>query len=196
VTPDVDQQTETGNLGVYELGRASFLRGWPFVRQRLRDDAGTGRQPRAKLARSRASDTTRIVPLPPWTEGGTSVGILGGHNLVIPTSARHPAAALRLIDFMTSDSQIRKDEREDSQYPVLKQVADDLDLRNRDLVSAINATTVVPRPVIAQYFEVSEIISREVKEVLDHPDDDDGLAQTKLAEIQRAVQDVLTKDAR
>ena len=114
-----------------------------------------------------------------------------------PRATRPGATAHRLHDQRLADPQGRA---RGSQYPVLKQVADDLDLRNRDLVSAIKATTVLPRPVIPQYYDVSVIISREVKEVLDDPGGEDKRAEDKrdadkLKEIQSAVQDVLGKDA-
>jgi multiple sugar transport system substrate-binding protein len=190
VIPDVEQQTDTGNLGVYELGRASFLRGWPFVASRLREDVRKGRDLSARRARQAAADNTKIVPLPPWGPRGESVAILGGHLLVIPRSAKNPSAALRLIDFMTSDGQVRKDEREDSQYPVLKVVANDLELRHRTLIDAIEDTTAIARPTIPEYADVSTIISAGVKKVLDGPADDQVLRDT-LDQIERDVQEVL-----
>ncbi|MCA1568924.1 MAG: extracellular solute-binding protein [Chloroflexi bacterium] len=193
VIPDLNQQTDPGNLAVYELGRASFLRGWPFVASRLREDAGTGRTAGARQARQAAAENTDIIPLPPWEARGESIGILGGHELVIPRSAKNPSAAMRLIDFMTSDAQVRKDETEDSQYPVLKSVADDLDVRHRKLIDAIKATTVIPRPTIPGYAAVSTIISTGVKEIIDGPADD-ALAQDKLDEMHRDVQKVLDQD--
>jgi len=140
--------------------------------------------------------------LPPWQSRGESIGILGGHELVIPKSAHNPAAAMRLIDFMASSGQVRQDEREDSQYPVLKAVADDLDVRHRKLIDAIKATTVIPRPAIPEYADVSKIITAGVKEIIDGPDDDhlaqeklDEIAQEKLDEMQREVQKVLDQDS-
>jgi len=194
VIPDLEQQTDPGNLGVYELGRATFLRGWPFVASRLREDAGTGDSAGAQQARRAAAEKTAIIPLPPWQSRGDSIGILGGHELVIPKTAPNPAAAMRLIDFMASSGQVRKDEREDSQYPVLKAVADDLDVRHRKLIDAIKATTVIPRPAIPEYADVSTIISAGVKEIIDGPDDDD-FAQEKLDEMHREVQKVLDQDS-
>lgn len=65
--------------------------------------------------------------------------MLGGHDLVIPRTAHNPSGALRLIDYLTSDTQVRIDEQ-GGQYPVLKAVANDLDPTNRALMSAIKHT--------------------------------------------------------
>jgi multiple sugar transport system substrate-binding protein len=176
--------TDGGSLDVYESGRASFLRGWPFVAARIRDDAGVGRVQRATAA------NTKIVSLPPWKPGGRSIGVLGGHNLVIPRSARNPSAALHLIAFLTSAEQVRKDEREDAQVPVLRSVASEPALQNRALLNAVERTSVMLRPPIPQYAEVSRIISDGVGAVLRGPSDLASI-HYKLRAIDRDVQRVL-----
>jgi len=178
------EPTDRGTLDVYELGRASFIRGWPFVAARLRDDAGGGR------ARRRTAVNTKIVPLPPWNPGGESIGVLGGHNLVIPRSARNPSAALHLIAFLTSIEQVRRDQRDGSQLPVLRGLADDAAPKNRALLSAIKATKVVSRPSIPRYAAVSRIISDGVEAALDGPADLSS-SRDALRTIDREVQRVL-----
>ena len=179
VTPDA-QQTDIGNLAVYERGRASFLRGWPFVAARIRADAGADADRRAAAA------NTAIVALPPWSAGGASVGVLGGHNLVIPHSARNPSAALHLVEFLTSAGQVRKDVAEDSQLPVRKDVAMDAAVRKRPVVRAIEATRVVARPTLTRYAAVSRIISRGVTAILERSTK--ASIRAALKELQRDVQ--------
>jgi multiple sugar transport system substrate-binding protein len=183
VTPDV-QQTDLGNLSVYERGRATYLRGWPFVAARLRDDAGTDPVRRATAA------GTAITALPPWKAGGNSVAVLGGHNLVIPRSAGNPSAALHLIAFLTSASQVRKDVEEDSQVPVLKGLTNEPGLGNGSLLSAIQKTDVIARPSIDNYAAVSQIISRGVTAILDGPAARSSI-RARLREMQRDVQSEL-----
>lgn len=185
-----EEQQDTSNLTMYELGRASFLRGWPFVGAQIDEDADTGKKPLARSARSAAAAHTKIVSLPPWKAGGDSVAVLGGHNLVIPRSAGNPGAALRLIDFMTSDAQVRKDVEEDSQYPVLKDMASEPGVGNRELIDAVQATDdVIPRPSLVRYADVSTIISCRVREIMLGAAAD-GLREM-LGEMNREVQSVL-----
>ena len=116
--------------------------------------------------------------------------MLGGHNLVIPRSARNPSAALRYIDFVTSEQQVRWDERDHAQFPVLKALENDPRLEHRSLAAAIRATTLVARPSIPRYAEVSRIISTGARSVLRRQGDAQS-ARDSLREIERDVQRVL-----
>lgn len=184
--------TETGNEGsvdVYERGRASFLRGWPFVAARIQEDVD--RLGKERKARRETARETRIVSLPPWRSGGTSFGVLGGHNLVIPRSAGNPEGALHFIDYLTRDEQVRKDERLSAQFPVLKAVAEDeSSITNRDLVRAIRETKVLSRPPIPNYAPVSDVIAEGVQDVLQGPDDEASVGRT-LARMDDDVQRLL-----
>ena len=188
VIPPTEPGNE-GSLDVYERGRASFLRGWPFVAARIQDDAertGSERATRRKTARE-----TRIASLPPWRTGGRSFGVLGGHNLVIPRSAANPSGALHFIDYLTGDEQVRKDERLAAQYPVLKSVAADKStLTNKALVNAIGETEVIPRPFIPQYAAVSNVIASGVQRALAGPAKRASIRRT-LIQMDKDVQDIL-----
>lgn len=186
------EQADTSNLERYTLGRARFLRGWPFVAgeiRKAREGAGTGSTLGTRRARRTAAVNTAIIPLPPWRPGGTSVGILGGHDLVIPRSAPHPSAALRLIDFLTSADEVRLGVESDSQIPVRKDLAEEFSIGNRELLDAIKKTQVVARPSIPQYAEVSAIISCRVTGII-HDRTHLGLSE-QLRYIERDVQHVL-----
>ncbi len=186
-------QIDTSNLEQYALGRARFLRGWPFVAAEIRNAEGGSEgkpsTPRAQRARRVTAANTTIVRLPPWTPGGDSVSVLGGRNLVVPRSAPHPSAALHLIDFMTSQEQVRQDVKEGSQLSVRKDLAEEFGFGNRDLLKAVNETNVMQRPSILQYADVSTIISCGVSNIIQGPA---GIAiRERLQDIERDVQSVL-----
>ncbi len=140
VVPAIGSSGEAETLDEYERGRATFLRGWPYVRQRLRRDVVIGQTGLARRARRRTAERTRIVPLPRWQARGPRFGVLGGSDLVIPRSAHNPTAALHVVDYLTSDEQVRKDQREASLLPVLRSVAADRDLPDRAVLNAVEAT--------------------------------------------------------
>jgi ABC-type glycerol-3-phosphate transport system substrate-binding protein len=188
--PGSDGQTEAGSLSAYELGRASFLRGWPFVSARIRRDAASGSTPATAPARRTASAHTKVTPLPPWKPGGASVGVLGGEDLVIPRAARNPRAALRMVDFLTNAAQVREDALDGAGLPVLTAVATDDAVRKQPLMRAISATKVVARPAIPSYATVSTILARGVAAALDRVADAGSLRST-LASMQREAQAVL-----
>lgn len=178
-------QGDKGSLNVFERGRALYMRSWPFAAARIHSDARTAEEDNAPYAprRRRVADNFTVLPLPPWRSGGESVGILGGHNLVIASNARNPRGALQLVEFLTSFDQVRQDARDFAQYPVLESVARDPDVKNETL-EAIKATRIVPRPVIANYAEVSRIISDGLNEALQ----EERPIRSTLAAIEKAVQ--------
>ena len=192
VTPALESQTDLANIEVYEQGRADFLRGWPFVDAAMPRDAAKGHTARLQAKRREIARQTKIAPLPPWRAGGESVGILGGHNLVIPTSSHNPSGAMRFIAFLTSAAQVRKDERTGSQYPVLDDVANDLDVRHRSLVEAVRRTKIIARPSLVEYATVSKIIADGVKAAIARPRDD-GFTRRALRKVQRDVQRALNE---
>ncbi|MEY2441519.1 MAG: trehalose/maltose transport system substrate-binding protein [bacterium] len=190
VTPALKRQTDTANVEVYEEGRADFLRGWPFVAAALPRDAAKGRTETLRAKRREIARQTKIAPLPTWGGNGRSVSILGGHDLVIPKSSHNPAGAMRLVAFLTSATQVRKDLRTGSQYPVLNDVANDLGATHGSLIEAVQKTTIIPRPTLVGYAAISKIIAAGVKAATEHPRDD-AFTRRALQRIQRDVQHAL-----
>lgn len=86
---------------------------------------------------------------------------------------------------MTGFEQVRQDAR-DAQYPVLKSVASDPDVQN-DTLPAIRRTRIEPRPIIANYAEVSRIISDGLNEALQ----EGRPIRPTLSAIDKAVQEKL-----
>jgi len=181
-------QADKGSLSVFEYGRALFMRSWPFAAARIHADAERAeRRGRADAGiRRRTAENFKVVPLPPWEPGGEHVGILGGHDLVIAANAQNPRGALRLVEFLTSFAQVRQDARQFAQFPVLQSVASDPDVTNETL-PAIRRTRVEPRPVIANYAEISKIISAGLNEALQQGEP----IRKTLNTIEQAVQEKL-----
>ncbi|MDQ3849257.1 MAG: serine/threonine-protein kinase [Actinomycetota bacterium] len=191
VPKEAINQTDKGSLSVFEHGRALLMRSWPFAAARIRRDAAKAERRHARDASAlrQAADNLRVVPLPPWRPGQDSVAILGGHDLVMARNAANPRAALHLVDFLTSYREVRQDARDYSQFPVLKSVASDPDIAHDGMLGAINRTRVEPRPVIANYAEVSKIISAGLNRALDER----ASVSETLHDIDRDVQDVLDR---
>ncbi|MEY2441521.1 MAG: trehalose/maltose transport system substrate-binding protein [bacterium] len=178
---------ENGSVSVYERGRTSFLRGPASLAGRLLGDSSGGRD--AAGGRTVAAGTA-VVALPPWRSGGRSVSILTGDDLVIPRSARSPAGALHLVEFLTSAEQVRRNQRDASLLPVRRDVASGPGAGRRALVRAIDGTHLLMRPQLPRYAEVSAIVSAGIHAALRRPAD-----PATLTLVERAVQRVLDRAA-
>jgi ABC-type glycerol-3-phosphate transport system substrate-binding protein len=178
-------QLERGTLGVFRIGRARFLRNWVYAEAPIKNVKGDLED---------ISKRIDIVALPPWKEGRRSTGVLGGHNLVIPVTAKNPSGALHLIRFLTDPEQMRRDAREGSLAPPLRRWRRDQAIKGSAALRALARTTLRPRPLIRQYHEVSAAIHTSVSSLLDWGDaspPSDETIETTLEEMQKAVQDKL-----
>lgn len=188
----VTNQGDSGSLWAFGVGRALFLRSWPYVEARLRADGKrrdrAGRP--AAPARRRTAHNLGVVPLPPWTAHGRRVGILGGHNLVIPRSAKNPKGALSLIRFLTSEDQILRDARQASLAPVLPDLWDHEDVRASPALMAVHDEELRVRPVIPSYARVSRAIYTPLRLALRN-EQASATLHDELRDIQVAVQDEL-----
>jgi ABC-type glycerol-3-phosphate transport system substrate-binding protein len=131
VPESVSRLGDAGSFYVFSSGRARFLRSWPYVQPRFLREAklAAARGNETAPARLKTARNLGVAPLPPWRAGGPSVGVLGGHNLVIPRSSKNPEAALRLVDFLTSSDQALRDARTASLAPVLSDAWRDPDVQ-------------------------------------------------------------------
>lgn len=192
VPRSVIDQGDKGSLWAFGVGRASFLRGWPYVEARLRDDAEvavTEGNPTAP-ARGNTARNVRVVSLPPWNRDGRRVGILGGHNLVIPRTAKNPEGALHLIRFLTSEQQILRDAREASLAPVLRDLWDREEVRRSDALMAFRDEKLQARPPITSYWRVSQAIYTALRRVLSSGQGKETLPG-ELRDLQADVQSEL-----
>jgi len=180
---------DAGSYYAFAVGRASFLRAWPYVEARVRDDPASTHN-ETTVARRNTAANLGVVALPPWTPGGRRLGILGGHNLVIPRTAKNPQGALRLIRFLTSKEQILIDARTASLAPVRPEL-DDLDgVRSSPALKALKGERLVLRPPIVRYSRVSRMIYETLPKMLSRSRTDEEL-HDELARLEKAVDDIL-----
>jgi len=189
VPRSVTRLTEENSLKLFSLGRARFLRGWPYVEARLKADAEHAVQTDSPSAQARRNTVYNlgVEALPPWTEGGRRVAILGGHNLVIPRTAKNPEGALHLIRFLTSEQQILRDAKEASLAPVLPDLRDRSAVRASPALMSVQDNDLRLRPAIASYWRVSRAISTALRRILSSGQGNDTLPG-ELQDLQVDVQ--------
>lgn len=183
---------DDGSLDVFSRGRARYLRAWPNVESRflrLAADADRRGSPTAP-SRYKTARNHGVATLPPWRAGGASVGILGGHNLVIPRSAKNPEGARRLVEFLTSREQVLKDAETASLPPVLTELRNDDRLSGNRAIAAVGDTQLELRPLLPQYARVSSEIYTTLRRVLRTNRSEAGLRQ-ELRQLQMRVQRLL-----
>jgi trehalose/maltose transport system substrate-binding protein len=192
VPPEVLEQGDIGSRWAFSVGRAAFLRGWPYVASRLRVDAEQATRHHNSSAPQRRTTAANlgVSALPTWKLGGEHVGILGGHNLVIPRNARNPKGALHLVDFLLSEGQVLADAKLASQAPVRSDLWDRAGVRNNPALSAVRDERLVPRPILTNYWRVSQQIYETLRRVLKTGQTTDTL-QPALRQLQADVQAVL-----
>jgi multiple sugar transport system substrate-binding protein len=192
VPREVLEQGDIGSRWAFSVGRAAFLRGWPYIASRLRVDAEQAtrqHKPSAPQRRTTAANLG-VSPLPAWKLGGERVGILGGHNLVIPRNAKNPKGALHLIDFLLSEGQVLADARLASQAPVRSDLWDRDGVRNSPALTAFRDERLVSRPIMTNYWRVSQQIYETLRRVLKTGQSKETLAPA-LHQLQADVQAVL-----
>jgi trehalose/maltose transport system substrate-binding protein len=140
----------------FESGKATFMRNWPYA-YALGEKKGT------KVAGKFA-----VAPFPEF-EGAGKAGILGGHNLVISVYSENPAAALRFVDFVTSQDRQTKTFERYSLAPTVAAAYDDPAVVKKypfakDLKQAVAQAKA--RPVSPVYPQVSQAIYKNVNEAL------------------------------
>jgi multiple sugar transport system substrate-binding protein len=86
--PSVDQAHEAESLQAFAQGKATFLRGWPYMYDVLVAD---GLKPGAQF------DVARLPGV-----NGPGFSVLGGQDLAVAAHSRNPELARQLIDFLTS----------------------------------------------------------------------------------------------
>jgi multiple sugar transport system substrate-binding protein len=178
---DVVNQKEVASLYAFGHGRADFMRNWPFANAALDNPEKF----------PHVAGHVGVAPLPSW-EGHAPVSVLGGHILVISAFSKNPAAALQLVDYLSSAEVIKQDATDFSLAPPLVDLWKDPEVQKAlpayaDLRSAIfNAKS---RPVTPNYSEVSAAISKNVNRALRGSLDPQTALATANDEIQQALAD-------
>jgi multiple sugar transport system substrate-binding protein len=151
----VIDQEEGNSTKAFTLGRADFMRNWSPVYAALQLD-------------KQLAGRVGVAPLPPWT-GRKPVSVLGGHVLVVAAHTQHLAAALKLVEYLTSQAVMKTDATEFSLAPARSDLWADPQVASAlpafpDLKNAI--FSAVSRPVTPNYAAVSAAISNNVNSAL------------------------------
>jgi multiple sugar transport system substrate-binding protein len=179
VPREVVDQTEKSSLYAFGHGKADLMRNWPFAYAALTD-----RQEYPGVA-----DHFGVAPLPTW-KGQAPASVLGGHLLVISAFSNNPAAALKLVDYLSSSPVIKRDATEFSLAPAIRDLWDDPEVQQAlpsfaDLKSAIDSAKT--RPITPDYPAVSEAISSNVNLALQGKLDPATALATANDEIQHVL---------
>jgi multiple sugar transport system substrate-binding protein len=178
----VVNQKETQSENAFGNERAAFMRNWSPNYAVLRE----GRK------YPKVAGKVGVVPLPGW-DGGTPVGVLGGHVLVISAFSRHPGAALKLVHFLTSRQIVKQDATDFSLAPARVDLWKDRDVQQAlpafdDLKSAVfNAKA---RPVTPNYPAVSRAIYSNVNRALQSYQEPQAALAQAQGEMQQALDQV------
>ena len=140
----------------FESGRATFMRNWPYA-YALGQKKGT-----------KVSGKFDVAPFPEF-EGAGTAAILGGHNNVISVHSENVGAALKLVDFLSSEEEQKIMFRDYSLAPVVAAVYDDPEIQEKyEFASALKDSVAQARarPVSPVYPQISQAIYKNVNEAL------------------------------
>jgi multiple sugar transport system substrate-binding protein len=140
----------------FESGRATFMRNWPYA-YALGQKKGT-----------KVSGKFEVAPFPEY-EGAGTAAILGGHNNVISVFSDNPGAALKLVDFLSSEEEQVTMFRDYSLAPVIASAYDHPDVQKRYEFATQLKDSVAQarsRPVSPVYPQISQAIYKNVNEAL------------------------------
>lgn len=105
---------EEESRGLWQIGRAAFMRNWPYA-YALSDSDGSA--VKGKFA---------VTPMP--ADNGISGATLGGWNLAVSKYSRDPEAAVELVLFLTSSQAQKERAIRDSALPTRPALYDDPDI--------------------------------------------------------------------
>ncbi|MFE9629508.1 ABC transporter substrate-binding protein [Streptomyces sp. NPDC006463] len=139
----------------FQDGRLLFLRNWPYV------------YADASAAGSKVAGKFGAVPLPGPDGPGTSV--LGGSNLAVSSTSRHPASAADLISYLTSERVQRQVLTEGSLPPVRAALYEDPELiRAYPYLPTLRQSVLsaVPRPKSPRYDQVTLAVQAVAQDLM------------------------------
>jgi len=177
VTPaSVTTATEEPSRHVFGQGRALFLRNWPYAWRLFQDP------------RSQVHGKVGVTMLPRF-EGGVPAATLGGWQLAVNRSSRHPEAAAELVRYLTSAPAQRQ-----LALAYGFQPARIAPYRDPELLAAQPFLATLervfaearPRPVTPYYVRVSQVLQSEFSAIvagLKTPGAALAAAERKLREI-------------
>ena len=145
----------------FQNGNAVFMRNWPYPVAAMSDTA------QSKVA---GKFTVSPMPASATAHNGHSTAALGGAQLAINAYTDHPAAAYKLIAYLTAPDQMLERAQVVSQYPTRPALYSDPRMRGTIGIPLENARRAIesatPRPVTPIYTELSEILQIELHRAL------------------------------
>jgi multiple sugar transport system substrate-binding protein len=145
----------------FQNGNAVFMRNWPYPVAAMSDTS------QSKVA---GKFTVSPMPASATAPNGHSTAALGGAQLAINAYTDHPAAAYKLIAYLTAPDQMLERAQVVSQYPTRPALYSDPRMRGTIGIPLENARRAIesatPRPVTPIYTELSEILQIELHRAL------------------------------
>jgi multiple sugar transport system substrate-binding protein len=162
----------------FESGRATYMRNWPYA-YALGEAKG-----------SKTAGKFDVAPFPEF-EGAGKAAILGGHNLVISVHSDNPGAALKLVDFLTSEEEQVKMFRDFSLAPTVAAAYDNPGVQKKYAFANQLKDSVAQarsRPVSPVYPQISQAIYKNVNEALAGRVSPADALKTAQSEMQQALE--------
>jgi multiple sugar transport system substrate-binding protein len=162
----------------FESGRATFMRNWPYA-YALGDKKGT-----------KVAGKFDVAPFPEF-EGGGKAAILGGHNHVISVHSENPGAALKLVDFLSSEEEQVIMFRDYSLAPTIAAAYDDPGVQKKyDFATDLKESVAQARsrPVSPVYPQISQAIYENVNEALAGRVSPEEALKTAQSQMQQALE--------
>jgi multiple sugar transport system substrate-binding protein len=162
----------------FESGRATFMRNWPYA-YALGEKEG-----------SKVKGKFDVAPFPAF-EGGDKAAILGGHNNVISVFTDNQGAALKLVDFLSSEEEQVIMFRDYSLAPTVAAAYDNPGVQKKykfasDLKASVEQARA--RPVSPVYPQISQAIYKNVNEALAGRASPEEALKTAQTEMQQALE--------
>jgi multiple sugar transport system substrate-binding protein len=162
----------------FESGRATFMRNWPYAYS-LGQKKGT-----------KVSGKFAVAPFPEF-EGAGTAAILGGHNNVISVFSDNAGAALKLVDFLSSEEEQITMFRDYSLAPTIAAAYDDPDVQKKyDFATELKESVgqARSRPVSPVYPQISQAIYKNVNEALAGRVSPEEALKTAQTQMQSALE--------
>jgi multiple sugar transport system substrate-binding protein len=162
----------------FESGRSTYMRNWPYA-YALGQKKGTA-----------VSGKFTVAPFPEF-EGAGKAAILGGHNNVISVHTDNQGAALKLVDFLSSEEEQVIMFRDFSLAPTVAAAYDDPGVQKKyDFATDLKESVAQARsrPVSPVYPQISQAIYKNVNEALAGRVSPEEALKTAQTEMQQALE--------
>jgi len=162
----------------FESGRATYMRNWPYA-YALGEAKG-----------SKTAGKFDVAPFPEF-EGAGKAAILGGHNNVISVFSDNPGAALKLVDFLSSEEEQVIMFRDYSLAPTVAAAYDNPGVQKKYAFADQLKESVAQaraRPVSPVYPQISQAIYKNVNEALAGRTSPADALKNAQSEMQQALE--------